>query len=189
MILKQDMRPKVLASCFASAAVKNVAPQLITPALFGAGPAAAGDEFWAGRLRAACWTALHLAADICPVHESAGGPPDALERPVRMSPVMAAAPAMTGIMANFPARPKESLGRAAWRLVREPCSDRSARRLRIGLNRRRNGIGPPWHKSVDSEVAMGPSHTTLARPRPPYRSPSHAFKTETRLVCTMTVWG
>jgi len=128
VILKQEMRPKVLTSCFASAAVKNAAPQSITPAVFGAGPAAAGDEFWAGRLRAACWTALHLAADICPVHESAGGPPNALERPVRMSPVRAAAPAMTGMMANFPARPKESLGRAAWRLVREPCSDATARR-------------------------------------------------------------
>src|SRR5215469_16069413 len=122
------MTPKVLASCLASAAVKNVAPQSITPAVFGASPAAAGDEFWAGRLRAACWTFLHLAADICPVHASAGGPPNALERPARMSPVRAAAPATTGIMANLPARPKASLWRAAWRLVRGWCPDVSVRR-------------------------------------------------------------
>ena len=100
--LKQEMMPKVLVSCFASAAVKNVVPQSITPAVLGAGPAAAAAcDLSGGRVGAACWTARHLAADICPVHEYAGGPPNALERPARTSPVKAAAAAMTGITANI----------------------------------------------------------------------------------------
>src|SRR5215469_3445303 len=139
------MTPKVLASCLAPAAVKNVAPQLTIPAVPGVSPAAAGAEFcfWAGRPRAACWTALHLAADICPVHESAGGPPNALERPVRMSPVRAAAAAMTGITANFKARPGNGLWRAACRLLRELCSEVLLRRWRTGRSRSRDGIAPP----------------------------------------------
>src|SRR5436190_793503 len=87
------MRPKALVSCLASPGVKNAGPQLVTPGIPGAGPAADGDGPCTGRRRAACWTAPHLALDICPVHGDTGGPVDALERPARTSPARAAATA------------------------------------------------------------------------------------------------
>src|SRR5215470_12420173 len=92
---KQEMRPKELASRLASPGVKNAGPQAITPGVPATGPAAAGDDAWLGRLRAACWTARHLALDICPVQGGAGGPLDALERPARANPASAAVTATT----------------------------------------------------------------------------------------------
>ena len=102
------MRPNAFAIRLASPGAKKAGPQLITPGVPGAGPAAEGDGPWTGRLRAACWTALHLAVDICPVQGDAGGPADALDWPVRTSPARAAATATDKTAKTAATRPARS---------------------------------------------------------------------------------
>src|SRR5215813_13153127 len=98
------MRPNAFASRLASPGVKNAGPQPITPEVTGASPAADGVGAWMGRLRAACWTARHLALDICPVQGDAG-PLDALERPARTIPARAAVTATIKTAGTGLARP------------------------------------------------------------------------------------
>src|SRR5215472_6905703 len=98
------MRPKASASRLASLGVKNAGPQPITPAVPGAGPAADGGGPCTGRRRTACWTAAHLALDICPVHGSAGGPAAALDRLASTSPASATATATDKTVATSLAR-------------------------------------------------------------------------------------